>query len=312
MTYHRHHRSPRALLLALACLIACGSARLAAQTPEQQTAAGEKVTHAEIQRPAASSKPADRISALEELASQSMDFDLFMKLMNDPDPEVRLEALSALEDFCGDERNTLPPEVARQMTALMEAVVTKERIQAAFVDKDSKKEEDADIGHLCDYALALSHLYQQTPLLGTPDRCKYWQERVLKFLIICLVYDRDEHGDAHEEHLYLVLGQITDPDVLTQALEFVLENLDDLRAARQLTALEELWVHPLLGADKPLNLLLLQQLGTVWEPVRDHLLRNIKPKQRKEEAAGLMTRIDAAFAQARQQLAPQPAPDAKK
>lgn len=308
MNYHWHHRRLRALLGALAFHIASGSALLPAQTPPQEPPAARKIiTCSDLQYHATSSQPEDRSSAADYLASQDMDFDLFMKLMTDPDAEVRLNTLSALDDFCSDPHHTLPPEVARQMIALMEQYVTDVRILAAFADKDSKKQEDEDIAGLCDYALALDTLYQHTPFLRTPDSYKYWQERVLKFLVICLASDLHEHGDAHEEYLHLVLAQITAPDVLTQSLQFVLEKMDDLPTSRQISLLEALWAHPQLGAGKPLNLILLQQLGPVWEPVRDHILRNLKGRGRMEEATALLTQTDTAFTTARQQLSAPPA-----
>jgi hypothetical protein len=301
--HHRLHHGP--LLAALACLSLFAAPLLDAQQPAAAVVAAEN-RHAEILRKAVSSKPAERISAAEAMAYQGMDYDLFWKLMNDPDREVRLNVIFALDSFCSGEHAAIPLEMARKMAALMEQEVTDERIQAAFDDKDSKKAEEAGISLLYACALGLNRLYQTTALLDNPQGYNHWQERVLKYLVICLAHDRDEHGEAHEEYLYEMLAQITDPAVLKQALESVLERLDDLPAERQLTALEELWAHPLLGAGKPMNLLLLQELSPAWAPVRAHILRNIRYENRRKETTDLLSHIDEAFVQVRSQLAPPP------
>jgi hypothetical protein len=305
MTLHGIRLHRRRLLSTLACLSLFAPPLLRAQQPAAAAVDVEN-RHAEILRKAASSKPADRISAAEAMAYQGMDYDLFWKLMNDPDPEVRLNVFFTLDSFCSGEHPELPLERVRKMAALLEQEVTDARIQAAFEDKDSKKAEDAGINLLYACALCLNRLYQTTPLQDNPQGYNHWQERVLKYLVICLADDRDAHGDAHEEYLYEMLAQITDPAVLKQALESVLERLDDLPAERQLTALEELWAHPLLGAGKPMNLLLLQELSPAWAPVRAHILRNIRYENRRKETTDLLSHIDEAFVQVRSQLAPPP------
>jgi len=308
MTYHRHHHSLCALAFALACLITGSSALLTAQTPEKQPSAHEKMPRAEILRLVGSSKPDDRIAAAEVMASEGMDYDLFWKLMNDKDPEVRQWVIYALDNFCSEKQSDIPIEMARKMAALMEKEVTEERIRAAFDgSKDSKKAEDNDLGLLYASALCLSRLYQTTALIRTPEAYASWQEHVLRSLVFNLVSDRDHQGDAPEEYLYVLLALINDPEVLTHALQLTLENLDDLPTSRQLTALEELWGHPLLGAGKPMNLILLQELAPFWESVRDHILRNLKDKALKERTMALLTHIDTALTQARQQLGEEPA-----
>jgi hypothetical protein len=114
----------------------------------------------------------------------------------------------------------------------------------------------------------------------------------------------------NDELVLEVLHAISDPAALLHTVDLLhaYPNLDDISAARQLHYLEELWAHPLLGEGSPMNLVLLQQLAPVWEPVRDHILRNIRDKDRPDpKAAELLARMDAAFAHARHQLGLQPA-----
>jgi hypothetical protein len=209
MIHHGTRLHHRRLLSTLACLSLFAPPLLHAQQPAAAAVEVEN-RRAEILRKAASSKPADRISAAEAMACQGKDYDQFWKLMNDPDPEVRLNVLFALDSFCSSEHPELPLERVRKMAALMEQEVTDARIQTAFAGRDSKQADDAGISLLYACALCLNRLYQTTALLDNPQACKSWQERVLKHLVIRLADDRDEHGDAHEEYLYEMRAQITE------------------------------------------------------------------------------------------------------
>lgn len=267
--------------------------------------------HSELQRLAASSAPQDRISAAEDMVSGGIDTDLFRKLLHDPEQEVSEASMGALADACHEKPRLIPQEEALKMAALLEPEVTQERITTLY-DGEGKDAQEVEhrIYMTCRAALALNQLYRQYALLPSPASYGHWQEEVLRSLVIYVTNDYRDPAGNNDELVLQVLRAISDPAALLHTVDLLhaYPNLDDIPAARQLFYLEELWAHPLLGEGRPMNLVLLQQLAPVWEPVRDHILRNIRDKDRPDpKAAELLARMAAAFAQARHQLSLQPA-----
>lgn len=259
---------------------------------------------AELQRLTASKAPQDRISAAEEMVSNDIDPDLYRRLLHDTAHEVSEAAVDALVDACHEKPCLIPLEEARKMAALLEPEVTKERITTLHEGHDAQETEHR-VCMTCRAALALNQLYRQYALLPSPVSCGHWQEEVLRSLIIYVAGDYRDPAGKNDELVLEVLRAISDPDALLHTVDLLdaYPNIDDISATRQLLYLEELWAHPLLGEGRPMNPVLLQQLAPVWEPVRGHILRNIRDKDRPDpKAAGLLARMDAAFAQARQQL----------
>ena len=268
----------------------------------------EQKRHAEIQRLAVSSVAQDRISAAEEMVSGGIETDLFQKLLHDPENEVSESAMDTLVAACHEKPGHIPQEEARKMAALLEPEVAKERITTLYEGAGAQR--DHRIHMTCYAALALNQLYRQHPLLPTPASYGHWQEEVLRSLVIYVAGDYRDPGGEHDEKVIEVLRAISDPYTLCHTVELLGDhpNLDDIPAARQLFYLEELWTHPLLGEGKPMNLILLQELAPVWEPVRDHILRNIRDKdQPSQTAAMLLGRMDATYREAGKRLSLQPA-----
>lgn len=266
---------------------------------------------AELQRLTASKAPQDRISAAEEMVSGGIDPDLYRKLLHDPAHEVSEAAMEALVDACHEKPCLIPLEEARKMAALLEPEVTEERITTLY-DGEGKDAQEAEhrIYMTCRAALALNQLHRQYALLPSPASYGHWQEEVLRSLVIRMASDYRNPTGKNDELVLEVLHAISDPAALLHTVDLLhaYPNLDDISAARQLHYLEELWAHPLLGEGRPMNPVLLQQLAPVWEPVRDHVLRNIRDKDRPApKAAELLARMDAAFAHAHHQLGLQPA-----
>lgn len=273
-------------------------------SPEQR-----QQKHAELMRLAASTAVQDRISAAEEMVSGGIDTVLFRKLLHDPTHEVSAVAMDALVDACHEKPCLIPLEEARKMAALLEPKVTEERITTLHNGKDAQEVEHR-VYMTCRAALALNQLYRQYALLPSTSSYGHWQEEVLRTLVIYLAGDYRDPLGKNDDLVLEVLRAITDPAALLHTTELLREypNLDDITAMRQLYYVEALWTHPLLGEGRPMNLVLLQQLAPVWEPVRDHILRNTRDKDRPDpKAAGLLQRMDAAYGKARQQLALQPA-----
>lgn len=215
--------------------------------------------------------------------------------------------MDALLSACQEIPCLIPLEEARKMAALLEPEVAEERITTLYEGGDAQQQHRI---HMASHAaLALNQLYRQRPLLPSPSAYGYWQERVLRSLVIRIAGDyRDPAGESDEQVLQ-IFHAITDPATLQQTAELLdtYPNLDDIPAARQLLYLGELWAHPLLGEGRPMNPVLLQQLSPVWQPLRDHILRNIRDKDRPDpKAAELLGRIDAAFGRAIQQLSTHP------
>lgn len=266
---------------------------------------------AELQRLTTSKAPQDRISAADEMVSGGIDSDLFRKLLHDPAHEVSEAAMDVLVDACHEKPCLIPLEEARKMASLLEPEVTEERITTLYEGEGKAAQEAEHRIHMtCRAALSLNQLYQQYALLPSPSSYGHWQEEVLRSLVIYVAGDYRDPAGKNDELVLEVLRAISDPAALlhTVGLLHAYPNLDDISAARQLHYLEELWAHPLLGEGRPMNPVLLQQLAPVWEPVRDHVLRNIRDKDRPDpKAAELLARMDAAFAQARHQLGLQPA-----
>lgn len=264
---------------------------------------------AELQRLTASKAPQDRISAAEEMVSGGIDSDLYRKLLHDPAHEVSEAAMDALVDACHEKPCLIPLEEARKMAALLEPEVTEERITTLYKGKDEQEAEHR-IYMTCRAALALNQLHRQYALLPSPASYGHWQEEVLRSLVIYVTNDYRDPAGKNDDLVLEVLRSISDPAALLHTVDLLdtYPNLDDISAARQLYYLEALWAHPLLGEGRPMNLVLLQQLAPVWEPVRDHILRNIRDKDRPDpKAAELLARMDSAFAHARHQLTLQPA-----
>lgn len=264
---------------------------------------------AELQRLAASSAPQDRISAAEKMVSGGIDPDMYRKLLHDPAHEVSEAAMHALADACHEKPCLIPLEEARKMTALLEPEVTEKRITTLHEGKDAQEAEHR-VYMTCRAALALNQLYQQYALLPNAASYGHWQEEVLRSLVIHVAGGYRDPAGKNDELVQEVLRAISDSAALLHTVDLLdaFPNLDDIPAARQLYYLEELWAHPLLGEGSPMNLVLLQQLAPVWAPVRDHILRNIRNKDRPDpKAAELLARMDAAFAHARHQLGLQPA-----
>lgn len=262
----------------------------------------------ELQRLAASSKAQDRISAADEMVAEGIDPDLYRKLLHDPEPRVSEGAMNALLYTCEETPCLIPLEEARKIAALLEPEVAEERITTLYEGEGAQQQHRTHMA--CHAALALSQLYRQRALLPSPSSYGHWQERVLRALVIRLASDYHDPAGQNDERVLQIFLAITDPATLHQTAELLdtCPNLDDIPAARQLFYLTELWSHPLLGEGRPMNPVLLQVLAPVWEPVRDHILRNLRDKDRPgQETAALLGRIDAAFARAIQQLSPQPA-----
>jgi len=260
----------------------------------------------ELQRLVASSVVKDRISAADEMVAGGIDPDLYRKLLTDPEPRVSEGAMDALLSACLEKPCPIPLEEARKMAALLEPEVAEQRITTLHEDAQPQHR----IAMTCRAALALNQLYQQYALLPSAASCGHWQEEVLRSLFIYVAGDYRDPAGKNDELVLEVLRAISDPATLLHTVELLNgnPNLDDISAVRQLFYLEELWAHPLLGEGRPMNLVLLQQLAPVWQPVRDHILRNLRDKDRPgQETAALLGRIDAAFARAIQQLFPQPA-----
>lgn len=310
--------APQTLCLILFLHASCGWSALRAQTSatpadeadreQKQTQQMEKKERAETWRLATSSKPEDRIEATERLSYLFMDYDLLWKLMNDPQPGVHVAAIFALSNISCTVNTPLSLEMAQKMAAFLEKKVTEERIKTAFEGGKNGYE----INLVCGSALGLDLLFQSHPLKGTPSNYKSWQESVPKYLVLCLSHLRNDKDGGDDPLMYEMLKLIRDPGLLSEALPWALESLDDRPAARQLAALQALWAHPLLGEYKPMNLVLLKELAPVWESVRDHILHNIPNENDKMQASLLLNRINEAFAQARKQLGAQPARNAKK
>lgn len=261
----------------------------------------------QLQRLTASSKAQDRISAADEMVTEGIEPDLYQKLLHDPDPTVSESAMDALLYTCEETPCLIPLEEARKIAALLEPEVTEERITTLYEGESTQQHR---IHMACHAALALSRLYRQRALLPSPSAYGYWQERVLRSLVIRIAGDYRNPAGENDEPVLRIFLAITDPATLQQTAELLdtYPNLDDIPAARQLFYLTELWAHPLLGEGSPMNPVLLQQLAPVWQPVRDHILRNVGDKDRPDQdAAALLARIDAAFARVRLLLSTQPA-----
>lgn len=265
------------------------------------------MSRADIQRLAASPLAKDRISAAWEMVSTGIDPDLYQKLLHDPEHDVSESALDELVAACHEKPSPISPEEARKMAALLEPEAAKERITTLYEGDPTQAEHR--IYMTCYAALALNQLYRQHALLPSTSSYGYWQEEVLRSLVIYTASDYRDPAGQHDEQVLEVFRAINDPATLVYTVELLREypNLDDISAARQLYYLEELWTHPLLGEGRPMNPVLLQQLGPIWEPMRDHILRNTKEKHAKEQSTQLLPRIDAAFAKTRKALASAPA-----
>ena len=261
----------------------------------------------QLQRLTASSKAQDRISAADDMVAEGIEPDLYQKLLHDPDPTVSESAMDALLYTCEETPCLIPLEEARKIAALLEPEVAEERINTLYEGESTQQHR---IHMACHAALALSRLYRQRALLPSPSAYGYWQERVLRSLVIRIAGDYRNPAGENDEPVLRIFLAITDPATLQQTAELLdtYPNLDDIPAARQLFYLTELWAHPLLGEGSPMNPVLLQQLAPVWQPVRDHILRNVGDKDRPDQdAAALLARIDAAFARVRLLLSTQPA-----
>lgn len=279
------------------------------QPPASLSSEQQQKRHTELMRLAASTAVQDRISAAEEMVSGGIDTGLFRKLLHDPTHEVSAVAMDALVDACHEKPCLIPLEEARKMAALLEPEVTEERITTLHEGKDAQEVEHR-VYMTCRAALALNQLYRQYALLPSTSSYGHWQEEVLRTLVIYVAGDYRDPLGKNDDLVLEVLRAITDPAALLHTTELLREypNLDDITATRQLYYVEALWTHPLLGEGRPMNLVLLQQLAPVWEPVRDHILRNTRDKDRPDpKVAGLLQRMDAAYGKARQQLALQPA-----
>lgn len=310
---------------ALALLIACGSAALRAQAPAAvlnpfQSPGGavrempehEVKARAELRRLATSSSVADRLSAAEQLGVDYMDFSLLWQLMNDADAGVRTVAISAMTTPSCTVRADQPlsRDLAQKMADLLEKDVTPERIRAAFAPGPGR---DSAVGRTTNSASTLDHLYRYHDLKTSPADYTLWQRRVLKPLLLAAAGSGTASESLHANTLMLFTA-LSETSLVLEALPLLLQKLDDptLPAPWLLPTLETLWSHPLLGHDKPLNILLLAQLSPRLDPLRPRLLAAMKDGQDKEQAARLLSEIAEVIQEARAKLGPPPVVAAEK
>jgi hypothetical protein len=310
--------SRKTLPLFLVWLVMGGLAALCAQDAPDAAKEAEfkNKVHAETLRLMASTLPEDRVLAAGRLGGlyDDMNYALLWKLMNDADPAVRLEAISVLTQFTCTMRYHISFELAQKMAAMLEQEVTPERIAAAqaAVQPEVKIRQIRLVTHS---AMALLWLHGEHPLKSKyPPQSFGWYDQMIVSLFNDLAPHLDDVAGRYDALVYELLRQIGEPTALQSALHLTLENLKiaDITAERQMTALDAFWSNGLLGENKPMNLLLLKELNPVWEPVKAHLLSHANETSDQQSAVYDVNRIDAAYAEARQQLAPQPTPEGRK
>ena len=294
------------LIVLLAGISAALRARDVKDMPEHEIKG-----RAEILRLASSSSVEDRLSAVEQLAACYMDYSLLWKLMNDADPGVRGMAVSAMTALsCTTvDAQPLSPELAQKMADMLEKDVTPERISAAFVPGAGK---DAAVGRTTTSAVTLNHLHRYYLLKQSPAGYAAWQRRVLRPLFLTAAGSGTSSGSLHACAMEL-FATLSDTSLLLEALPVLVQKLDDpaLPATWLLPTLEALWQHPLLGHDRPLNVLLLAQLSPRLEALRPRILGPMQEGQDKEQAARLINEIAEVIQYAREKLGPQPARSAE-
>jgi hypothetical protein len=249
---------------------------------------------------------------VEQLAAYYMDYSLLWKLMNDADPGVRGMAISAMtwRTCTTVEDQPLSPELAQKMADLLEKDVTPERISAAFAPGPGK---DGAVGRTTTSAITLNHLYRYYSLKQSPAGYAAWQRRVLRPLFLAADGSGTSSESLHACAMEL-FATFSDTSLLMEALPVLLQKLDDpaLPAPRLLPTLEALWHHPLLGHDKPLNILLLAQLSPRLEALRPRILGPMQEGQDRQQAARILNEIAEVIQYAREKLGPQPARSAEK
>lgn len=268
----------------------------------------------ETLRLATSSAPKDRILALVRLDSlHDMNYELLWKLMNDTDTEVRLAAIQELRLYYFTKQSAprVPAALAQKMIAMLEKEVTPERISAAF-EPGHVKELPAGLA-VCS-AVTLGHLYADHFFTGPAYDYALWQRRVLQPLGIAMGRQNRDMTGGLEGLLGDFYDAIDDPTALMEVLRAMMQGLDDpgLLPDRIQSRLRMLWSHPLLGKDKPLNLMLVAQLSPRLEQLAPRLLGPMQEGSDRESATHLINEITEAVLTAREKLAPQPAKAAEK
>lgn len=326
----KHHRAARHLILLMLLGTGWAGASLQAQTgpsPAQAPAPNpfqsqgpssrkipehEVKARAELRRLAASRSVADRLSAAEQLGVDYMDFSLLWQLMNDADAGVRTVAISAMTTpSCTVQADQpLSPELAQKMADLLEKDVTQERISAAFAPGPGR---DSAVGRTTNSASTLDYLYRYHDLKISPADYTTWQRRVLRPLLLAAAGSGTSSESLHANTLMLFTA-LSETSLVLEALPLLLQKLDDptLPAPWLLPTLETLWSHPLLGHDKPLNILLLAQLSPRLDSLRPSILDPMKDGQDKEQAARLLNEVAEVIQMARAKLGPPPAVAAEK
>ncbi|OYW71082.1 MAG: hypothetical protein B7Z37_28735 [Verrucomicrobia bacterium 12-59-8] len=309
-----HHPMSTALKKLPLLLIALSmvSHPVRAQSENEERAAHEKKQLAKTRQLAASSDPKDRLRALNTLFFHDnlhpvlRDFDLHLKLMNDPDMEVRLVAIGVVLEYYQDfpPAINLPEEMAEKMTALLEKEVTPERISAVFAPGHV---EELPSALVLSSAVSLNHLYAYHFIKGSAHDYIFWQRRVLQPLAVILATrNRELSDDASGFHYYL-LSAISDPTILMEVLSVLMGSMDspDFPPERLEETLSTLWnLPPLLGKDGPLHPLLVAQLAPRLEALAPRMLNAARKHHQERHTEQFINEITEAVQTARERLAP--------
>jgi hypothetical protein len=301
-------KKPCYCILLLAVLLAMGGVTLLRGQGVREMTDSEKSERAEMRRQAASTRAEDRRTAVEMLANFYMDYSLLWQLMNDADPGVRENAISAMTrpSCTAVADRPLSPALAQKMAAMLEQEVTPERIRTAFAPGPQR---DAAATLATSSAITLHHLQQYESLMKSPSDCTVWQQRVLAPLFQAAASSGPSSESMHASTMDL-LRLFTEPALLQQALSVIVQKLDDpaLPAPWLLPTLEALWSHPLLGHGRPLHLLLLVQLAPRLPWLRTRILASMKNGQGRGQATRLIDEVSAAIHSAYEKLPPAPPP----
>jgi hypothetical protein len=194
------------------------------------------------------------------------------------------------------------------MITMLEKEVMPERISAVF-EPGHVKELPAGLA-VCS-ALTLNHLYAHHYFTDGAYDFLLWQRCVLQPIGIAVGRQSREMTDGLEGLMGDFYNAINDPTALMEVLCAMMQGLDDpgLPPNRVEFTLRMLWRHPLLGKDKPLNLMLLSQLSPRLEHLAQRMLGQMREGPGKEYAQQLIHEINEAVVAAREKLAA-PAPKA--
>lgn len=208
----------------------------------------ERTQLVEIRKLAESIELDSRIQAAEMLTglhSQIAPAELVLRLIRDPNLEVRIAAYSALNSVCS--ATSFTKEEAAAFATPLRNIVTRDNI-----DRLLTKQAKLDDGRLLlAQAGALNSLFVWYPLVSYIE-FEIWQKEIYSYSI-SVVANRASFNQELHHSMLILFGGLHVPQAIQYALGNLVEGLTKMPADEMRNSILILWKHPVLGNGRPMT-----------------------------------------------------------